>query len=87
MSLKGSKRLADGYITGMLEVAPRECDHCGHEALCVHVTAISYPPGIKSDDKRIIPKQDKYLGTTCGCYGKAHRQLAHINERRLKVVK
>lgn len=78
MTIKGSKRLSDGYITGMVEPVLIECDKCGAEAFVVHVSNLTLPDGVRKDDKRIIAKIGQNLGLTCGCYASFHRQMTYI---------
>lgn len=61
------------------------CDfNCG--ALVQYVNPPEFPEGIER--ARTILKGSRKIGIDCGCYGKLHRQVAHISDgiKRRKLV-
>jgi hypothetical protein len=86
----------DGLIVGNIEARRKVCAHCGHTTRCIRVGMITddeLKQWVKeSPNKFIFGKvranklQDldamigSYIGIGCGCYGKAHRQVAHVKE-------
>ena len=83
------KHLSDGIITGAIKAKHEFCAHCSESVWCVQIKDISLPEGIKPDPRLIAYQTQvavdgnfvghvKYLGLSCGCYAKFHRQLAHI---------
>jgi hypothetical protein len=74
----------DGIINGRLE--EHACDFCGSKATAVQVWAVVLPEGIEVKNtilKSTDPKKTfiEFLGITCGCYAKLHRQVAHIQSK------
>jgi hypothetical protein len=87
------RRFNDGYIEGILERAPSPCANCDKVVHCIGIEAIHLPNGLESGRTLIPFKQDRRsttpgykrvtrLGIQCGCYAKAQRQIAHIEQRR-----
>lgn len=82
-------RVNDGYITGSITGRVRWCEHCGEKAVCVHIINLVLPKGmtvkatILQDAGHAEPTCIDYVGVSCGCYGKFHRQVAHINDSRM----
>jgi hypothetical protein len=83
----GSDKFGEFHLTG------GPCTHCGNErTVCVHYRIqpngqfVDLGEGIKPSDTILQPHgtmvDDTYLGINCGCYGKLHRQVAHIIDRR-----
>jgi hypothetical protein len=67
-----------------------KCEHCGKTTTRVDYTSFDLPANIDPKSRTLVinihgvnfretafPK----LGVTCGCYSKAHRQIAHISSR------
>lgn len=84
--------IRDGIITGALRRTKEFCGNCGEDTCVAEVTKIELPTGIDPSHRLIgygvhagpdgaICIHHRYLGIGCGCYGKFHRQLAHIEER------
>lgn len=73
-------------------IAQRTCEACGHErGQCLHITKIVLPKDIKPGATMIAFKRHQagravsaepisWIGLTCGCYAKFHRQIAHIQD-------
>lgn len=80
----------DGVVTGALERTKQTCRICGEGTCTIYIASLSLPQGVNEGDNRIIFNQARsnpkmpYIGVGCGCYAKAHRQLAHIHTRREK---
>lgn len=81
----------DGYIQGATSGKQKNCCVCKQRTLCVDIAGVVMPRGVTTratilhankadrDDPSIVP----CIGIGCGCYGKLHRQLAHINRGRV----
>ena len=86
-----SATLDDGYIIGMVLGTHRQCEHCDYKTVCVKITGLMLPKGmtvkatILQDRKEDEPHRITYIGVGCGCYAKFHRQVAHINDKRMRV--
>ena len=82
------RTLKDKFIHGYLvNRHTLRCDYCRERAYVIQVTEVDLPHGVDPTDPRIIfthvdPENKDghacYLGITCGCYSRGHRQLAHI---------
>lgn len=63
------------------------CPVCDQDVRCLTITRLSLPNGIEPSSRLIFcDSQGKYLqsiGLVCGCYARAHRQLAHVNDQRI----
>lgn len=78
---------------GKIEVhIDSSCENCGEEGPTVGYQGLhlTLPKGIDENDGRLIItghqikpslRYRKFLGITCGCYAKFHRQIAHIEDR------
>jgi hypothetical protein len=83
----------DGYINGATAPRQKNCGVCGQRTLCIDIAGVVMPRGVTTratilhanrhdrDDPAIVP----CIGVGCGCYGKLHRQLAHINKSRVEA--
>lgn len=83
------KDLSDGIITGSIKAKHEFCANCGESVWCVEIEKVELPETLKPSPQLIVYQTQvginsnfvghiKYLGLTCGCYAKFHRQLAHI---------
>lgn len=80
--------MEDGIVSGQLMHRLQTCDVCGHLAACIMVDRyelrdIHYTKLIISVIHDITkPGQYTavYLGVSCGCYAKLHRQICHVRE-------
>lgn len=85
------RRIDDGFIKGIVRLHREKCDNCPAIGWSIHMDEVTLPKGI-TPSSRLIPYRDgangveviDFLGLTCGCYAKAHRQLVHIQERTKK---
>lgn len=75
----------DGIIDGHIAAQLRQCGNCKDHAWCIEIQEITLPEEIKPSNKLIAffngpteVKPHRYIGVTCGCYAKFHRQIAHI---------
>jgi hypothetical protein len=73
---------------GKFKIVPGECKVCDEFAICVHYKetprvsdyvkqARSFVLRIKNRGGK--PQLHRRVGISCGCYAKAHRQVAHIS--------
>lgn len=78
----------DGIVFGRLLRKSHPCDVCGDGAACIFVEAYEMPPTVPYT-ATIISLTDRqsqdqsvavYLGISCGCYAKFHRQVSHIKD-------
>jgi hypothetical protein len=77
----------DGIVKGRMRRTGIWCQNCQEDAYGIVVTELNLPEGISLVSKLIVGR-DKYgktvpitmLGISCGCYAKAHRQIAHIQD-------
>lgn len=73
---------ADKFGDFVLEAST--CRVCGKDATCVHYesfSAMGYDSQGAIDPKRLLAWHEGYIaavGVECGCYGRLHRQVAHI---------
>jgi hypothetical protein len=71
-------KLDDGYIKGVIHSLPWKCDRCQKKrCVTVRIEEVTLD-GI--DRNRTILKDVNFIGVTCGCYAKFHRQVTHIQE-------
>jgi hypothetical protein len=86
----------DGLIEGNVESKRKLCAHCGHTTKCIRIRKLTDDKlrewAEESPNKLIFAKTignknrdmeamiGPYIGIGCGCYGKAHRQVAHVKE-------
>jgi hypothetical protein len=81
--------ISDGIITGTIKAKREFCAHCSASVWCVQIDKVELPEGIRADPRLIAYQTQvavdgnfighvRYLGLTCSCYAKFHRQLAHI---------
>lgn len=88
-------QLDDGLITGVIIEHRIICGACGALTLSIWIDKITLPPTITPllsfvlyklvDGDLGLPRTLQplnYIGITCGCYAKAHRQIAHIQTTR-----
>lgn len=75
----------DGIIRARSLHLSRECENCHSMTTCLKVLDVRLPQGITASTRLILYKTGvspdekvDYLGLSCGCYAKAHRQIAHI---------
>jgi hypothetical protein len=85
------KRIDDGLLVGYLVIHSEPCGNCGVPTWPFQIESILLPQGIKPSTKLIVYRegahgleQIKHIGFACGCYGKFHRQIAHIQSRMKK---
>lgn len=52
-----------------------------HHSLILYRTPEEQPPGERVPSIDYTPEPVLHIGITCGCYSKAHRQLARIDQR------
>lgn len=81
------KPLNDGIMSGKIWYRMDYCDQCGERAVGLTIETISLPEPMKPSSKLIGFRDGPtdvepitQLGITCGCYGRFHRQIAHIQE-------
>jgi hypothetical protein len=65
---------------GRFVITGGPCSNCGHALNhCVKYAPRSFElPEDILVSKTILKTVDNYIGVNCGCYGKFHRQVAHI---------
>jgi hypothetical protein len=81
--------IEDGVIKGTLtnsQPRGRDCQHCGElNFFLVYIKELSLPEPLTPVnslilyhfvDSKLVPI--KYVGIGCGCYARAHRQIAKI---------
>jgi hypothetical protein len=93
---KGSFRdVDDGIVVGRVMGKRIECQVCYKKGVGIEVTNVllpeSIPPsahlifftGITTnlEDHGVLCDYASPIGITCGCYARAHRQIAHITTR------
>lgn len=65
----------DDYIDGWVEQNRQRCAICDHTTKCIGIAKLKLPASTlfhrAYDDTG-------YIGIGCGCYARAHRQIAHI---------
>jgi hypothetical protein len=77
--------------------ARAQCQNCGELAMCIEVKNVLLPDDIEPSTRLILCLQHpsnsqakpdpslftwiELLGIGCGCYARAHRQIAHIQSR------
>lgn len=77
------KRRNGSDAFGKFVITGGPCGVCGQSGLYT----IKYAPksfALPMDitpEATILKTVDNYIGLNCGCYGKLHRQVTHINER------
>jgi hypothetical protein len=88
MRKPGMDRVNDGIIDGTIMRTKDVCLLCHTRTRVIRVDAIARPNGIKPGDPRVTLNRlsytsdpANYVGISCGCYAKMHRQLAHIATR------
>lgn len=85
----------DPYIVGRIQThAQGKCDNCHGNAFIIVINGIYLPSGIEPSRSMIVYRLDtppdepleiiSYLGITCGCYARFHRQMTHILDKRRK---
>jgi hypothetical protein len=94
---KGSYRdIDDGIVVGRVLRVKTRCKVCDQWGNGIEITNVllpdSIPPsahlifftGITTslEDHGVLCDYASPIGITCGCYAKAHRQIAHITTRR-----
>lgn len=79
------KPIDDGILVGHILARRETCDNCGESTWPFEISEIRLPEGIKPSNKLIVYREGpneleaaKWIGFGCGCYGKFHRQIAHI---------
>ena len=65
---------------GPITVTGGPCDHCGATGILTVRWRDIKLPSIEVKHT-ILKDKDNHLGINCGCYGKFHRQIAHIADR------
>lgn len=84
-----------GSVGGYIHTNRLTCGVCGQPTMCIVMNRRpSLPDYIEKDDAKILfhqasqspHPQDKsaygFIGIGCGCYARAHRQIAHIAHQR-----
>jgi hypothetical protein len=85
--------LDDGLIIGEVYRYKVTCNVCQEAGMAVKVQSVADKVQEIASEKIILYKRDPggpypqlrpvlFLGLTCGCYAKFHRQWAHITDRR-----
>jgi hypothetical protein len=67
-----------------LVITPRACECCGRKTraqIGYALDDLELPNGIDVRNT-ILRTPSAWVGLDCGCYGKFHRQVAHIMDRR-----
>lgn len=81
----------DGYITGTIMANREKCGVCGWWTKCIRIHNFTPPEGIETEwlilayrmvNGQALGTAVTYVGIGCGCYAKAHRQIAHIQHKR-----
>lgn len=85
------------FIDGVVTCRPGglRCENCHtHTNVIIRIKKVNLPAGIQPATSLIayMPKPQtldeivplQYLGITCGCYARFHRQICHINEMRAR---
>lgn len=82
------RRIDDGILDGHLVAKLEACDNCGEDTWPFEIDTISLPKGVKPSNKLIVFREGPngleaidHIGFGCGCYGKFHRQIAHIKDQ------
>lgn len=85
------KYLDDGIVQGHVKAQQYQCEACEEHAWCVEIVRVEVSKLSIEPNPRLIafeladydgsPHPIQYLGITCGCYARFHRQLAHIQDR------
>ena len=93
---KGTYRLVDdGHVIGEIARKKVECQVCYKKGVGIEVENIILPEHIKPsahlifftgittnlEDDSLLCDYASPIGVSCGCYARAHRQLAHIDTR------
>lgn len=65
------------------------CDVCGTVAVRLGYNGAKYklPDGIDAKATILPNPQRMWIGITCGCYAKLHRQVAHIEDAQKRAKK
>jgi hypothetical protein len=92
---KSAAHLDDGLITGRLDGALHMCPVCHTRQHCIQIYKVTLPENVKPQHSMILYRRGTnpslaspdfvphtFIGVTCGCYAKAHRQMAHIVHNR-----
>lgn len=73
----------DGMIKARLLTTDHPCGICGKKGAVLSLRDLVMPEGLdwRSTILGILPvKRSPYIGLSCGCYAKVHRQIAHIQD-------
>lgn len=90
-NLYWSTEFNDGILRGRILFKKGECSHCHKTERLIWIEEVTLPLGLEPSDKFILfhiqdtwpgPKAIPNIGITCGCYGKAMRQIAYVLGRR-----
>ena len=70
----------DKFGPFVLDTRILPCDACGasNSARIAYTKQPSIPLSIRQEDTILPQPLTMWLGVTCGCYAKFHRQVAHI---------
>lgn len=75
----------DGIVVGALSRALVTCGNCQERCCGIYVTSVEGVEKHKGANGIIFAKvmqmHHPAIGIGCGCYAKAHRQLAHIKSK------
>lgn len=79
--------IRDGIVTTD-RIALGVCWTCNKKPVhLLHIKEITLPEGIKPSSRLIAFQDEKrhieWIGLSCGCYARFHRQIAHILNRRV----
>lgn len=83
--------VTDGIITGEVSRTRKRCSCCGGLGTALLVNEIEMPEEVELDWTILVVRDSEgkptgvpmnFLGISCGCYAKFHRQVAHIKTKR-----
>lgn len=82
----------DGILDGFIQRHACFCGVCGTRTYCITSRNYKHPTVpikatilMQPDEFGQEPYRIWYLGIGCGCYGKFHRQIAHIVDKMKKT--
>jgi hypothetical protein len=97
MRASTARIMDDGVVQGNLEPYRSDCTVCKTKAWGIRITGVKLPDKIKPSASFILFEEAteadplrptrsyfravSFIGINCGCYARAHRQIAHIQEK------
>ena len=80
--IRGKDTYGSFTITGGRQKGkkPENCCYCGKPGLLVKYIKNTFNLNGIDVERTILKDVDNRIGLLCGCYGKFHRQVAHIRD-------